>query len=130
LERLKNQILGYRELEPDNGYESNVTAIANAILDLAGKTFSRGYIVKNECIMKSIRCDTIGIYRDKKTDKVVFKERSRPMRGQINPNEEPLLLIECKHYSSKDAGFLDTDRNQLRQYMFAAEFPNGILLSE
>jgi hypothetical protein len=128
IERLKNKIITYQNLG-DRGYETNTTAIANILLELSGKTFLNGYIIRDESILKAIQVNVISILQEKRPDKTVHKEVERPVRDSVIFNEKPIMVIECKHHNSiKD--FNDDDYNQLQQYMLGANFPIGILLSE
>ncbi|KXN65750.1 hypothetical protein CONCODRAFT_12570 [Conidiobolus coronatus NRRL 28638] len=96
-----------RELGPGEAYETNVTAIANAILELSGKT--RKFLLAKRL-------------------KVVLERRQRGVRQSVLQNEKLLLVIECKHYS-ENREFIDKDIKQIQDYMTAIQFPYGMLLS-
>ncbi|KAJ3317556.1 hypothetical protein HDV06_001495 [Boothiomyces sp. JEL0866] len=129
IEDIKEQIFEYQSLGKE-GYETNTTAIVNALLEICGKTRRNKYIIKEECILKAVSKTVIYILADKKADKIVSKRVDKPVRGQVNIKEKPILVIECKHHDERNKQFDDDDINQLFQYMTGMDFPSGMLISE
>jgi len=126
---LTRQIERYQKLGTQ-GYETNTTAIANTLLDFAKKTPSHGYIIRDECIMRAISTVVLAVSENIKADKAVHQETVHPNRVSVIPYEKPVVVVECKHHSNLNDEFSKDDFDQITQYMIAAKFPNGILLSE
>ena len=119
---MDSQIERYQKL----GAETNTTAIANTLLDFAKKTPRHGYIIRGERIMRTTII--LAVSENIKADKTVHKESSN--RVSVVPFEKPVVVVECKHHSNSGDEFNKDDFDQITQYMIAAKFPNGILLSE
>ncbi|KXN66708.1 hypothetical protein CONCODRAFT_11355 [Conidiobolus coronatus NRRL 28638] len=127
---LLNKIFKYRNLPDGVHYETNVTAIVNILLEICDIRASRGYIIKDESIMISVRRDVAQEAERKKADKIVLKDVSRPMRNLVVDDEKPLLVIECKSHSDPEQEFTDLNDDQIQTYMSSLKFPYGLLISE
>lgn len=116
---IRELITRYR-LQGRDSYHTNVTGVVNKIIRITGKDDGR-YIVKDEVYLATIP-GTPGVMRSSKPDKCIFQ--------LIVLDEEPVLVIECKHHDSASQDFTADDRRQLLRYMIAASFPTGWLVSE
>jgi hypothetical protein len=112
--------------------ESNVTAIADLLLDCADKDGRHGYVRKSEAIIRHINPDiALGDEgSDRRPDKVVL-QRSAVLEGEIIrvihlEDERKVIIVECK----SDHDFNPRAVDQIRAYMTLADFPHGLLLSQ
>ncbi|KAJ1659697.1 hypothetical protein IWQ61_001283 [Dispira simplex] len=112
--------------------ESNVTAIAQILLDCAGKNMLNGYVRLNEAIVRhlntSISRDDEG--NNRRPDMVVY-QREVIVNGELlhvyqDGGGRKVLVIECK----SDHNFNDGAEEQICDYMDLTDFPVGLLLSQ
>lgn len=60
-----------------NLYETDVTGIVNAILELSGKTFTNGYVIKNEVALGSLGLGVARRVALSRSDITVFRDDIR-----------------------------------------------------
>lgn len=118
-----------------NLYETDVTGIANAILELAGKTFINGYVIKGEATLGSMGPSIPHSLSLTKPDIAVFSDTRDTVILEVviestNQIEKPVLVIECKTNKRAETITIDCCEKQLAKYMIAGEFPKGLILSE
>lgn len=116
--------------------ESNVTAIADLLLDCGEKDGRHGYVRKSEALVRHLNPDVA--FGDegngRKPDKAVHQRYhvdQRVVVGEIIRierlhGERKVLIVECKSDHDFNQGAIE----QIRAYMTLAEFPHGLLLSQ
>lgn len=130
--KLRNKLLYLQQ--KDNLYEGDITGIANAVLDMSGKTWVNGYIVKDELVMAAYQHTTVPqTLLLKKSDIAVFRDQTSILEiynNNDNEEEVPVVVIECKTEKNMATEGLDKCEAQLAKYVVGGEFPNGILMTE
>ncbi|KXN73172.1 hypothetical protein CONCODRAFT_83635 [Conidiobolus coronatus NRRL 28638] len=131
MDRLINKIHIYRNSA--NLYETDITNVVNAMLELAEKTWINGYSVKDEIIMASLGGIVPQFLRLKKADKAIFQDETpiiRISQDRDDKYEIPVLVIECKTETHLHKQGYEKCVRQLAKYVVAGEFPTGMLITE